>query len=123
MRISKSFTFDAAHRLPDYEGKCANLHGHTYTLEVVVEGDVNPASGMVMDFGLLKDVVKTVLENYDHAYLNDLMHNPTAENIIIALFEELSVLLDMQMFSAPLYKLILWETPTSYVELRREDLQ
>jgi len=48
--IAKTFYFDSAHKLPNYEGKCRFLHGHRFRLDVVVEGHVNPLTGMVMDF-------------------------------------------------------------------------
>lgn len=89
MIICREFYFDAAHLLPDYEGKCANLHGHTYKLEVVVSGNVRD-NGMVIDFGDLKKIVnRAVIAELDHVNLNDVFDNPTAENIVVWIFDSL----------------------------------
>ncbi len=71
--LVKTFRFDAAHRLPNApEGhKCANLHGHSYRIEVHVFGDVDPRHGWVMDFGDIKRVVQPIIEELDHRNLND----------------------------------------------------
>ena len=82
MRLDVEFYFAAAHRLPRYEGPCFRLHGHNYKMFVVVEGEVDPRTGMIADFGGLKQVVQEhVLARVDHRNLNDLLDNPTAENI------------------------------------------
>lgn len=73
MFILKEFEFDAAHYLPEYHGKCEKLHGHTYKLVVKVEGAPD-AEGMVIDFIVLKNIVKDeVLSKLDHACLNDIL--------------------------------------------------
>ena len=66
MKLAKEFHFDAAHYLPDYQGKCANLHGHTYEGVLWVEGPVDPGSGMVMDFVVLKACLAVVVDRFDH---------------------------------------------------------
>lgn len=77
--FSKIFKFDAAHNLTKYHGKCERLHGHTYKLVVTVKGKLDEQD-MVIDFALLKDIVqKEVIDILDHAYLNDIIENPTAE--------------------------------------------
>ena len=82
MRLDVEFYFAAAHRLPRYEGPCFRLHGHNYKFFVTVEGDVDPATGMIADFGVIKGVVgEEVLARVDHRNLNDILENPTAENI------------------------------------------
>ena len=89
MYITKIFTFDAAHALTQYYGKCENMHGHTYRLEVTVEGPV-AENGMVVDFVLLKRIVKRrVLEKLDHQNLNDHFENPSAELIAQWIWEQL----------------------------------
>lgn len=65
MTISKDIKFDCAHMLSNYEGKCANLHGHTYHGTVILEGDVNPETGMLLDYNTIKDVVDV----FDHAII------------------------------------------------------
>jgi len=110
VRVIKTFTFDSAHQLPNYNGKCSNLHGHTYKLEVGVEGLIGE-DGLVVDFALLSKVVKEeIIENYDHKNLNNYFENPTAENMVVAFFDILK-----EKF-AGLCLIRLWETPTSYVE-------
>ena len=68
MKVTKEITFDMAHMLSYYEGKCANLHGHTYKLQVTVEADVDDITHMVLDFNILKQVLnETVMNKFDHA--------------------------------------------------------
>jgi len=114
--ITKLFTFDAAHSLPEHEGRCRNLHGHGYKVEVTVEGRVQeagPASGMVMDFSDLGDRVRElVVDPLDHRYLNDVLEVvPTAEGIAGWMFATLSAA------GLPIVRVRLWETPTSYADV------
>ncbi len=85
MEVFKEFTFDSAHLLPEVPAghKCARLHGHTFSVRVCVAGEVDDRHGWVVDFGDVKAVVKPVIDELDHQYLNDLpgLANPTAENI------------------------------------------
>jgi 6-pyruvoyltetrahydropterin/6-carboxytetrahydropterin synthase len=84
-RIAKEFRFEAAHRLPNVrEGhKCARLHGHSFRVEIIVEGVVDPHVGWVRDFADLKDAMAPLLERLDHYYLNEIpgLENPTSEVI------------------------------------------
>lgn len=68
MRVAKRFRWEAAHRLPEHQGACRSLHGHSYRMTVEVEGSVG-ASGMVMDFQEIKQVVLPLVEAWDHATL------------------------------------------------------
>lgn len=89
MKVGREFYFDAAHFLPTYKGKCEHLHGHTYKLEVVVEGKVGK-KGMFIDFNELKEIVHSnILKRLDHKNLNDILNLPTAENIASWIFNEL----------------------------------
>ncbi|PIQ77682.1 6-carboxytetrahydropterin synthase QueD [Candidatus Peregrinibacteria bacterium CG11_big_fil_rev_8_21_14_0_20_46_8] len=89
LRISREFHFDAAHHLTNYYGKCENPHGHTYRLEVVVEGPIGE-DGLVIDFVVLKKMTKErVLEKLDHKDLNEIFDNPSAENIAVWVWEQL----------------------------------
>ena len=119
MQIRKSFTFEAAHVLPNHPGKCARLHGHSYRLEVVLEGPLQargPAAGMVEDFEVVSRIVKeAVVSRLDHRSLNELMENPTAENIVVWVWRQLTQGLPQ------LAELTLWETPRSCVVLRKGD--
>ena len=111
--VTKIFTFDAAHKIPKHLGKCRFLHGHTYKLEVTVmrsAGDIDPNTGMVIDFGDLKEAVNPIVEMFDHSYINDILPVPTAENMLNWMAERLTL-------SLPgLCNMKLWETPTSYAE-------
>ncbi|MBV8582342.1 MAG: 6-carboxytetrahydropterin synthase QueD [Candidatus Eremiobacteraeota bacterium] len=119
MQIRKSFTFEAAHVLPHHPGKCARLHGHSYRLEVALDGalqDGGPAAGMVEDFDVISRVVKAaVIGELDHRSLNDLIENPTAERIVLWVWERLAPQLPA------LAELTLWETRTARVVLRKGD--
>ena len=117
MRVCKRFSFDAAHYLPGYDGKCANMHGHRWMLDVEVEGPVG-SNGMVIDFGELKELVGSkVINRLDHQVLNDIMGMPTAECLILWVWERLS------NFEAPwrLARLRLYESPESFAEVRLAD--
>ena len=84
LRVAKVFEFSAAHYLPGYGGKCANMHGHTWWVELMVEGAVGQ-DGMVLDFLGLKKVVEPWIERLDHHVLNEVegLEMPTAENIVL----------------------------------------
>lgn len=89
MKITREFTFDSAHQLTDYYGKCERMHGHTYRLQITLEGEVQE-NGMIIDFVLLKRIVKKhVLDILDHQVLNDILKNPSAENLVIWIWEQL----------------------------------
>jgi len=68
MKVAKTFSWEAAHRIPWHEGLCRNLHGHSYQMWVTLEGPVGD-KGMVMDFQHLKQLVKPLVEAWDHATL------------------------------------------------------
>ncbi|GAA4243201.1 6-carboxytetrahydropterin synthase QueD [Dactylosporangium darangshiense] len=83
MEIFREFTFEAAHQLPNVPAghKCARLHGHSYRVEVHVDGDVDPVTGWVMDFGDIKKAFQPLHDQLDHYYLNEVpgLKNPTSE--------------------------------------------
>jgi 6-pyruvoyltetrahydropterin/6-carboxytetrahydropterin synthase len=106
MRLEVEFGFAAAHRLPRYDGPCFRMHGHNYRFVVAVDGDVDPQSGMIIDFGVLQQQVgERVLARVDHQVLNDVLENPTAENIARWLFETLAPglpgLAEVRLFEIP----------------------
>ena len=115
-QIEAEFTFAAAHRLPRYQGKCFNLHGHNYRFQVVLRGAPDPYSGIFVDFGDVETAVKQhVLDKVDHTNLNDFIENPTAENIASWMWERL-------LGKLPgLVEVRLWEIPTSCVVYRGPD--
>ncbi len=115
MLVTKEFTFDAAHQLPNYNGKCERLHGHTWRMQVTLKARINPKDGIAFDFVELKKVVKErVLEKLDHSFVNDYLEHPSAENLCLFVARELHDL--------PLYEVKCWETATSYATYR-PDLQ
>ena len=114
MILVKKFTFDAAHNLINYDGKCKNLHGHTYHLAVKLTGNPDPETGMLLDFGELKKIVEeNVLNKLDHGYINDVIEQPTAENISEWIYNKLREPLNLP--NCHLCAIELWETPDSYV--------
>jgi 6-pyruvoyltetrahydropterin/6-carboxytetrahydropterin synthase len=119
--LSKTFTFDAAHYLPNHRGKCARPHGHTYTLEVTLRGPIQNApgasdDGMVMDFGDLSSLVKEVIiARLDHYDLNEVTAiRTTAENLVHWIWD---ALVAAGLPDTLLYRIRLWETPTSCAEI------
>ena len=113
MDVYVSMSFDAAHRLPEVPAghKCGNLHGHTFLVEIYVEGDVSDRTGWVIDFGDIKAFVKPYIDQLDHTYLNEIegLENPTSENIAIWIWDRLSPQLE------GLAKVVVKESPTSGV--------
>ena len=93
MEIFKEFTFEAAHRLPNVPPghKCARLHGHSFLVRLVVEGELDPALGWVMDFADIKKAFDPILRRLDHYYLNDIegLENPTSERVAIWIWDRL----------------------------------
>lgn len=120
MQVRKTFRFEAAHVLPHHPGKCSRLHGHSYRLEVAVDGplqDEGPAEGMVVDFDEIDKVVNAgVIQRLDHTSLNDVMENPTSENVLLWIWEQVASSFD------GLSELVLWETATACAVLRKSDL-
>jgi 6-pyruvoyltetrahydropterin/6-carboxytetrahydropterin synthase len=86
MRLGITDHLDCAHLLPGHT-KCGRLHGHTYRVEVVVEGEAR--DGMIVDFADLKAQVRSVLSRYDHRHWNDFMEYPSVENICQRLADDL----------------------------------
>ncbi|MED2763316.1 6-carboxytetrahydropterin synthase QueD [Bacillus thuringiensis] len=125
--VSKEFTFDAAHHLHCYEGKCKNLHGHTYKVVFGISGYVNEI-GLAIDFGDIKEIWKNEIEIYlDHRYLNETLPamNTTAENMVVWIYEKMVEALTKEnrvneYKGARVEFVRLFETPTSYAEVRRE---
>ena len=129
VKVSRKAHFNAAHRLyrPDWSaaqnqevfGLCnnPNYHGHNYELIVSVTGEIDPVTGYVMDMKVLKDLIKSEVEEaFDHKNLNVEVPefkilNPTAENIAVVIFDKLKPHLDATMD----LEVVLYETPRNYV--------
>lgn len=123
--IAKEFTFDAAHSLPNSDGPCKRLHGHTYRVTVVARGRTQPVDGraeegMVVDFARIKDVFKRRVEACcDHQYLNESVpvERTTAELLaawmLVEMREELPEVVSVRVS----------ETPSSWAEVTVDDLR
>ncbi|OGC03885.1 6-carboxytetrahydropterin synthase QueD [candidate division WOR-1 bacterium RIFOXYA12_FULL_43_27] len=96
-------TFSAAHQLRGYKGKCENLHGHTFKVQVFISGTKLDQTGMLKDFTEIKAELKKVLEEFDHHNLNELplfaKQNPTAENLAREIYNRIKA-----------SKVIVWES-------------
>jgi 6-pyruvoyltetrahydropterin/6-carboxytetrahydropterin synthase len=95
--IQKIVSFEAAHRLPNVPPghKCARLHGHSFRVEIGVEGEVDPHTGWVRDFADLSEAFRPLFEQLDHHYLNEVegLENPTSENLARWIWVRLAPLL------------------------------
>jgi 6-pyruvoyltetrahydropterin/6-carboxytetrahydropterin synthase len=93
MRISQAFKFEAAHRLPNVPEthRCHRLHGHSYRVEIQLDGKVDPQTGFVVDFFDLEASFEKILAALDHRCLNDVpgLENPTAERIAVWIWERI----------------------------------
>lgn len=123
-------TFDAAHYLRNYDGKCSRLHGHTWRVEVAVAGSSLDARGMVIDFLDLKGILREITGSFDHTLLNDVppfsgsegeWMNPTAENLARLIFEELEKRLKRVAPAVYPVAVQVWESENSSVIYRREE--
>lgn len=142
MKVTKEITFDVAHMLSYYQGKCANLHGHTYKLQVTLKGDVDNEAHMVLDFNILKDVLnQSVIDVFDHAIIfsDPKLRNEAENNLYIwaktygkkyavipngkTTCEDMAPyireLISENLLSRQIKAVVsvkLWETPTSFAE-------
>jgi 6-pyruvoyltetrahydropterin/6-carboxytetrahydropterin synthase len=111
MEIFKVFTIEAAHRLPyvPVGHKCGRLHGHTFQIEVHVQGPLDPKLGWIIDFADIKAAFKPIEERIDHHYLNEVegLENPTSENVARWVWQQLQPSLPC------LSKIVIRETCTS----------
>jgi 6-pyruvoyltetrahydropterin/6-carboxytetrahydropterin synthase len=144
VRITKEFTFEAAHALKGYDGPCRNIHGHSYKLSVTIIGEPvsvldSPKTGMVMDFSELKKTIrKSLIDLFDHSlilgsgYPENVIkmpgeeasnvvfvdYQPTSENLLIDFAARIRNLLPS---GVRLYSLKLRETGSSYAEWFADD--
>jgi len=119
--VTITANFEAAHRIPGYPGKCSQLHGHNWTIEVGVSGEQLNHLGMVMDFRELKAEVGKAVNTLDHCFLNELtafcQYPPTAETIAKYLFD--SLLEPLSGKNVTLLYVRVWESPSASVIYRR----
>jgi len=88
MKLGITDFIDCAHFLPGHP-KCGQVHGHTYKVEVIIEGEHAPGQGMIVDFNELKLRTREVLQRYDHRNWNDVLEFPSVENICALLASQL----------------------------------
>ncbi len=115
-RLTKDFTFEAAQTLPNApEGhKCRQMHGHSFKVEVTVEGERDPVTGWFYDHADISKAMRPLLEKLDHGYLNEIpgLENPTIENMCAWFWEKISA-------QCPgLAEIVVHETPTARCSLR-----
>lgn len=107
--------FAAAHQLREFEGKCENLHGHNWKVEVYVAGRELEDNGLLMDFRLIKKATEDVLDRLDHQFLNDLEAfkaiNPSSENIARYIFKSIALKLNSEQVHVS--KVTAWESDTA----------
>lgn len=132
MKIARHFKFEAAHRLPCHDGKCARLHGHTYHLELVFRGQPrqvradDPQSGFVADFGLIDDLVRQELIDpwLDHHQLDERIPElaySSAEHLAAWIVGWCARHLDGRLGEAAIERAKVWETEHAWAEADRED--
>ncbi len=139
MKLAKEFRWEMGHRLPLHKGACRNIHGHSYRMEVEVEGDVDPETGMVMDFGDISAVVKPFVAEMDHCFLcqdsdTELLklfqsmgmkmivipYPSTVENICRMVVERLEPAFQQEgQGQVHAFTVRIWETVSSVAELRK----
>lgn len=118
VRLTKDFTFEAAQTLPCVpEGhKCRRMHGHSFKVEISVEGEVDPKTGWFYDHAKISHAMRPLLEDLDHSYLNEIegLENPTIENMAAWFWQKLAP-------QCPgLAEIVIHETPTARCSYRGE---
>ena len=109
MKVGITDHIDSAHCIPHHE-TCNEMHGHTYTIELRVEGEKGKG-GMVIDFIELKKILRGVLDDYDHRVLNDIIDVPTCENLAEDIHAKLEKKIHMP------FTLRVWEGKGKWVEV------
>ena len=119
MELRKTFQFEAAHNLPLLPPghKCHRLHGHSFMVDVVVTGEVDPTLGWVMDYADIKAAFKPIWDRLDHNYLNEIpgLENPTSELVAAWIWNQLKPRLPL------LTELVVAETCTAQCVYRGDD--
>jgi 6-pyruvoyltetrahydropterin/6-carboxytetrahydropterin synthase len=114
MKITQAFSFEAAHLLPNVPAthRCNRMHGHSYRVELRIEGPVNPETGFVVEFFDIEATFAPLLEQLDHHYLNEIegLENPTAENIAIWIWNRIKPVLPGTS------AVVVYETPNCWAE-------
>lgn len=118
VRLTKDYRFESAQTLPCVpdEHKCGKMHGHSFKVEITVEGEVNPETGWLYDHARISAAMNPLVDLLDHAYLNDVpgLQNPTIENMAAWFWQKLAPLLP------GLAEIVIHETPTARCSYRGE---
>jgi 6-pyruvoyltetrahydropterin/6-carboxytetrahydropterin synthase len=119
--VSVEQSFAAGHALRNYKGKCENVHGHNYKVQLRVFGSKLDDAGLLMDFGDIKRVLREVIEILDHQFINDVEPfttvNPTAENMTKWFYDEVNRRLP-QATHLSIGEVKVWETDIQYAAYR-----
>ena len=112
--VSVDQTFAAGHALRNYKGRCENVHGHNFRVQVTIEGERLDDNGMLVDFLDVKKSMQDVIARLDHQFLNDIppfdLKNPSAENIAEHFYETMSRDLDKNPVAIRIREVKVWET-------------
>ena len=129
LTITRRFEFEAAHYLPNHLGKCRQIHGHSYKMDVTIAGSIcndekSPRMGMLIDFAELNDIVKPVIahceedpnKSIDHGLLNNIFSHPTAEVMVEWFANAIQKSIDEKfpMGDVWVHRVDLWENSHSY---------
>ncbi len=120
--ITVDESFAAGHALRGYKGKCENVHGHNYKVRVTLQGPDLDQVGLLYDFVHLKKVIKEVIGQLDHKFLNDYPPfdtvNPSAENIAKYFYEQAAQQMEHAPNGARISQITIWETDTTAATYR-----
>jgi 6-pyruvoyltetrahydropterin/6-carboxytetrahydropterin synthase len=123
-QVSVEDTFSSGHALRGYRGKCENVHGHNYRVRITVEGSQLDSIGLLVDFTLLKQVMREIIGRLDHQFINDLEPfrtvNPSAENLAKYFYDEMQSGLKSLPPGARITEATIWETDTSQAKYSPE---
>jgi len=107
-------TFAAGHALRNYKGKCENVHGHNFRVQVVIEGERLDETGLLVDFLDVKDAMRSIIGRLDHVFLNDIapfdVKNPSAENLAEYFHQEMTRGLSGASVRVRVREVKVWET-------------
>lgn len=138
MKIAKEFRWEMGHRLPNHDGQCRNVHGHSYRMVVEVEGEIDPETGMIIDFADISKKVKPLVAELDHCFLcqeddqevRDLLESmdmkrvyisvPSTVENICGLFVERLKTAFTEDNNVEAFTVRIWETASSVAEIRQE---
>ena len=121
-QVSVTETFSSGHALRGYQGKCENVHGHNYRVQIKLAGPQLDNIGLLVDFTELKRVLRGIIAVLDHQFLNDLEPfktvNPSAENLAKYFYDETQRQLTSLPAGAGIIEVTVWETDTASAQFR-----